>query len=184
MTDPNNPFGAPPPPPYGQPGQNPYGQPQPGAYNPAYAPVAPDSGRRPGTVTAAAVLTWVGSTIALLSLGLLLIAVLVGVDEYYEGFEESASGWTRDEISAFTVVFAGIGIVWAIVAMVLAFFVVRGANWARIALTVSAAVAIPLCVLTALAVLPVLNLILCIAAIVLLYVGRGNAWFKAGGRPR
>ncbi|WP_193608565.1 hypothetical protein [Nocardioides lijunqiniae] len=184
MTDPNNPFGAPPPPPYGQPTQNPYGQPQQGAYNPAFAHAPQDGGRRPGTVTAAAVLTWVGSTIALLSLGFLLVAVLAGVDEYYEGFEESASGWTRDQISTFTVIFAGIGIVWALVAIVLAFFVMRGAAWARIVLTISAAVAIPLCLLTALAILPVLNLIMCIAAIVLLYVGRGNAWFRAGGQRR
>ncbi|WP_134740253.1 hypothetical protein [Nocardioides sp. 503] len=184
MTDPNNPFGTPPPPPYGQPTPNPYGSPQPGAYNPAYAPVPPDAGRRPGTVTAAAVLTWVGSAIALLSLAFLLVAVMAGMDEYYEGFEDSASGWTRDEISTFTIIFAGIGIVWSLVAIVLAFFVVRGANWARIVLTISAAVAIPLCVLTALAVLPVLNLIMCIAAIVLLYVGRGNEWFRAGGQRR
>ena len=181
MSEPFNPY-EPPPAPYGQP--SPYGQPQPGAYHPAYLPVAPDPGRRPGTVTAAAVLTWVGSVIALLGLGFLLIAVLAGIDEYYEGFEDSASGWTRDEISAFTVVLAVVGIVWSIVAMVLAFFVVRRANWARIVLTISAAVAIPLCLLTSLAILPALNLVMCIVAIVLLYVGRGNAWFRGEARPR
>lgn len=181
MTDPANPYG-PPSPPYGQP--SPYGNPQPGAYQPAYFPAAPDPGRRPGTVTAAAVLTWVGSAIAIAAFGFLLLAVGAGIDDYYEGFEEGAPGWSRDEINAFTVVFSAIGIVWSLVASVLAFFVVRRAAWARIVLTVSAGVAIPVSGVTALAILPVLNLVLCIAAIVLLYVGRANAWFSGAGQLR
>ncbi|MCD4524183.1 hypothetical protein [Nocardioides sp. cx-173] len=180
MSDPSNPYGgyvppspnpygeAPPPQPYGQP----YGQPQPGAYQPAHP------GRRPGTVTAAAVVTWVGSAIALICLLFLLVAVQAGTDEFYDGFQDSASGWSRDEVKTFTTVFAVIGIVWSIAAIVLAFCVMRRRNWARILLTVSAALAIPVSLVMALAIVPLLHVILCIAAIVLLYVGGANAWFK------
>ncbi|MBK5249899.1 MAG: hypothetical protein JJE50_10815 [Actinomycetales bacterium] len=121
-----------PPPAYGQQesGQPGYGQQaggySAGSYQPGYLGDA--SLRRPGTVTAAAILTWLGGVLMTL-LGFALAAIA-----------GSSTGRQQLDLTADqanVLLGAGIGsAVWSILAIVLAVFVFRGSKGAAIGLTV------------------------------------------------
>jgi len=201
---------APPPPdPYGQPGQpgqpgqsgqptpQPYGQPygqgpQYGApYNP-YAqqqPYAPYSGapgapgvpdRRPGTVTAAAVITIVLSALTA-ALGLLL--ALVGSNMAQDMMDEldkrgyDTSDFTAHELAVGFAVMGAVIAVVALAAIVTAIFVLRRSNAARIMLTVMAGLCIAVSLVGIASGGSALTLAGAIAVIVLLYRRSSNAWF-------
>ncbi len=87
----------------------------------------------------------------------------------------------RDQVLALLWLMSAVIIVWCLAAMVLAFFAYRRANWARITLVVSAAMAL----LLSLAAFPlgILHVLLTGAVIALLFVGGANAWYshKDGG---
>ena len=181
MSDPSNP--------YGQPagfGQQPY-QPQPPAYHPQsyadpYAP-APGPGRRPGTVTAASVITFIMAGLALLVCALLIVVGVSGYEDFYDGFRDG-SGGTYDDLtdSEIGTILAIVGVVlaiWSVAAILLAVLVLRRSNVSRILLVVSSAGCAVVSLLGALAIFPVLWVIAAIVVIVLVFTGGANAWFSA-----
>jgi hypothetical protein len=183
--------------PYGQPpayGQSPYGQPaygQPAYGQPAYGAATPD--RRPGTVTAAGVLTLVFSGLALLMFGFVLVAVLIARDmmagelETTPGFE----GISVDQVVAVASVTMGVLALWSLVAIVLAVFALRRSNGARIGLVVSATLVAIFCALSLLGAADPVSLLLilivlgaAVTTIVCLFAGGASAWYSGkNGQP-
>lgn len=193
------------PPPYGQAGEPPYGQPQQPsgypqqphpqqpygapAYPPQYAgygPVNPD--RRPGTVTAAAITTMVLSGITGLLTLLGLVGLLVSKDDVMDAIqdamdEEGVSRSDFDVDAAYGAMVAVVGVftVWCVIAFVLAIFVMRRSNGARITLVVSSAMAALFSLVAIRSIVSGLTLIGAIVVIVLLFVGGANDWFARRG---
>jgi len=166
--------GWPAPPAYGAP-QNPW----------PYAQQPHGRGARPGSVTAAAWLTWIFSGLTVLLYGGML-AMLAGVRDQLLSAVQQDDGVSRLNMSGDDLVrvlwVAGVVIVfWCLSSMVLAVLAYRGQNWARVLLAVSAAFA----GLFSLAAFPV-GLLVTVAAgvtVALLLVPASNDWF-AGRAPR
>jgi hypothetical protein len=175
------------PPQYGQPphGQPPYGQPQ---YPPApYGPPAgtgPYQGqwaipeRRPGGVTAAAVVTLVAAGLAALGCIGITLVILLARKSFEEGLASSLTGMSDSEQS-FVTTFLGwyfaIGALMSLVAIVLATLLLRDRHRVRVPLVVMSAIT----VVYALGAFP-LGLLWSAAAIsviILLFAGRAGAWF-------
>jgi hypothetical protein len=211
---PQQPYGQQPPP-YGQQpyGQQPYGQ-QPGygqpAYGqqpygyqaPAYSPYGASNGdRRPGTVTAAGVITLIFSGLTLALFAIIGIVVVAAKDEFITrienqpGFQDISPNDVVSVVAVVCLVFA----IWCIIAMVLAVFTMRRSNGARIGLVISSALVAILSLLGITSGGSAVTLLASIAVIVLLFVGGANEWFgrrnpdsitsrgrpsPAGGGPR
>ena len=162
-----------------QPQYQPYQQPTyaPPAYGaPPAHPSEADRGKRPGTVTAAAVLTWVGCALA--AVGSVLLAALSGADAFLDSFLQETDGqFTRGEAQGLLVGVGVVGFVWSVIASVLAVLTVKRHGWARIVLTVSAVMAAMTSLVLILSFFSVVTLVLAVAAVVLLYVGGANDWF-------
>jgi hypothetical protein len=207
MSDPNTPgetpAGGPPPPqnPYGQPaGQDPYGQqapPPPPAYGqpaygqqpPAYAaqpgyaaPMGGDPDKRPGTVTAAGIITIVFSGLSFLLYAVILVALLVAKDEVLDEIEKSQgfedAGISSSDALGVVVAFVGVFAVWCLIATILGFLVLRRSNAARITLVVSSAVTAVFSLIGIGSGVSALTLIAAVAVIVLLFTGGAGEWFK------
>jgi hypothetical protein len=137
---------------------------------------------RPGSVTGAAVVTVVSSTIVLLVLGVVLLFVLGDRAAFeQEVAKELASQSAYGEVEASSVTGVLIGaivvfVVWSVVAIVLALLTVRGSNGARITLVVSAIGAALVSLVAALAIFPLVVTGACIAVTVLLLRGDASAW--------
>lgn len=187
---------------YGQPVHGPdqpyaqsYGQPypQPGQPPQYYYPQTPPSpAGRPGTVTWAAILTWIGAGLVLLT-GLAVLAAMVAahdsfLDEIDRQLRTNAdfkdlNMSARDIASAVSVVF-GIIVLWCIATIVFAVFMFRGHNWARIVLAVSAAAAALLSLIAVLSLVSVLPLAAAVTAGILMFTPSANAFFRgSGGAP-
>ena len=177
--------------PYGQPayGQSPYGQ-YPYAGSPYGAPGrAPDA--RPGTVTAAAIVTWVLSGMSALFFGAAMFVLVVARDEAIAEIERQPgvgemlreSGLSVDSVVGMVIAVCGLFLVWALVAMVLALFAFRGSNGARIGLVISAGVVALLSLISITSGVSIMTLGGAIAVIVLLFVGDAGAWY-ASKRPQ
>lgn len=176
--------------PYGQQpsGQPPYGQ-APDSYGQPYGSPqgygAADPERRPGTVTAAVVITWVLSGLSALLFGFTMLAILVAKDavidelERQPGFEDAGI----DSDAAVGVIAAVLGgfLVWSLIAFVLAVFVFRRSNAARIALIVSASVAAIVSLLSITSIVSFVTLAGSVTAIVLLFMGGAGDWFARRG---
>jgi hypothetical protein len=189
-------------PPYGQPphGQPQYGQPpygQPGYGPPQYgqapyppAPYGPPGGtgpyqgqwaipeRRPGGVTAAAVVTLVAAGLAALGCIGITLVILLARKSFEEGLASSLTGMSDSEQS-FVTTFLGwyfaIGALMSLVAIVLATLLLRDRHRVRVPLVVMSAIT----VVYALGAFP-LGLLWSAAAIsviILLFAGRAGAWF-------
>lgn len=204
------PAGGPPPPqnPYGQPaGQDPYGQqPPPPAYGqqppapaygqpaygqqpPAYAaqpgypaPMGGDPDKRPGTVTAAGIITIVFSGLSFLLFAVILVALLVAKDDVLDEIEKSEgfqdAGISANDALGAVVGFVGVFAVWCLIATVLGFLVLRRSNGARITLVVSAAVTAVISLIGIGSGISAITLIAAVAVIVLLFTGGAGDWFK------
>ena len=139
-------------------------------------PFSANTDKRPGTVTAAAVLTWVGCALA--AVGCVLLAALSGADTFMDSFQDGSEGqFTRGEAQGILVGVGVIGFVWSVVASGLAVLTVNRHGWARILLTISAVMAALLSMLTIASIVSVVTLVLAVAAVVLLFVGGANDWF-------
>ncbi|MBD8868229.1 hypothetical protein [Nocardioides donggukensis] len=167
--------------PYGQSpyGQSPYGQ---SPYGQAPAP----SDKRPGTVTAACVLTWIFAPLAILLALATFGLVRADRDELIRQIEQD--GTFRDtDISADRVadivqqgalVFLLLVVVLSLLAMVLAVFVIRRSRVARTGLIVLAVIATLISLPLSLAIVPFVWVIACVVTIVLLFAGGASAWFR------
>ena len=189
--------------PYGQPpsgqqyGQQPYGQPPSGEqyaqhYGQPYGqqpPPSPYPLKRPGTVTAAAVITIVLSGLATVFWGLIMLAVTIATQDVYDGladdpnFREMFDQFevTPDDVKTFVLVTGLIIVVFSLVAIIVSVMVLRGSGVGRFLLTL---LSIPTALL-GLVFFPIglLWTGLAITVLVMLFVGEAGAWFagkKAG----
>lgn len=206
MSDPNNPpssgenpYGQPPSPPsqpeqpFGQPyGQQPYGE-QPGGQQPygqqpyggAYPGSDPD--KRPGTVTAASLITIIFSALGLVFFGLVTLVLAVARNEIITELESQLEGqaafddFTADDLANVLIVVFGVFAVWCLIAIVTAVLAMRGHNWARIVTVISAAVSAVVSLLGITSGLSALTLIASVAAIVLYFTGGAGDWYKRRG---
>ena len=183
---PQNPYGSAP---YGQ---TPYGQ-QPGTGGPLgdgldmYGrPLGTDE--RPGGVTAAAWITIVLSGISFLLYGFITLAMLIAKDDVTREIDKairdsnSTTNFSAEDAYGFVVGILLVVTVWCLIACVLAVFVMRRSNAARILLVISAVVAALLSLLGIQSLVSAVPLLGAIAVVVLLFTGGANAWF--GGRRR
>ena len=176
--------------PYGQPsGQpDPYGQPPTGApyaygQQPQYGPAnGSGSDRRPGTVTAAAWITIVFSGIVAMIFGFTTVGLVVARDQVITEMErvpefQEANIDADAAVGVLVAVLLGL-VVWSIIAIVLAVFVLRRSNVARILLVISSSVTALFSLLSITSGVSLVLLIAAVATIVLLFVGGAGDWFK------
>jgi hypothetical protein len=182
----------PPPPPPSQPGgYSGYGPPPAGGYQPygAYAPATPPPApesvvptKRPGTLTAAGVITIVMSSFALLGSGILALVFLVDRNSLEE--DESMIELANDADVAVEDLVTALGIVGVIAALLSLAALVLGVLLLR-----NKRVRIPLVVLSAIAIIlsllafPIglLWVIAEVLVIVFCFIGGAGAWFDAQG---
>lgn len=146
-----------------------------------------DPGKRPGTVVAAAWLTWVFAGLTGLAYVVIVLVLLVAKDPLLDALEREPDfqnlDVSTDTLIAALWVVSAVTIFWCLCAIVLAVFAYRRANWARITLVVSAGIA----ALLSLAAFPfgLLNMLAAGAVIALLFVGGANQWYsgKSTGYP-
>jgi len=140
--------------------------------------------RRPAAVMWACVLTWVLSGMAalIMALSALVIALepqLVFDELRRQNPDLSTQALTENAVQVATYVTAGITIIWALAATVLAVLVVRRVAWARIALLASAGGAGGACLVASLGqVLMVVPAFGCAVAFSLLLRPEVRAWFS------
>ncbi len=172
--------------PYGQPSQQ--GSPVPPAPSSGYGaprgyPTPAGPAQRPGTVTAAAWITWVFGGLTVAAYVLVLAVMVAARDVFLEALRNDQKvadmNLSSQDIMAALWVLGVVVIFWSLVAMVLAFLAYRGAGWARITLAVSAGVA----GIAALVAFPV-GLVHAAAAfttVALLFSGGANGWYAGRG---
>jgi hypothetical protein len=201
-----------------QPHPQPYAQPQaqPQEPGPAYAPGygAPphvpaygewqgqsqgpgrDPDKRPATVTAACVITWVGCALVVLVTGIVALVLSADRGAFVREFQRQADiadvQVTADEVLAIAWTIAALALLWCLVAVTLAVLAFRRSRGGRIGLAVSAALTVVVSLLLVLSVIAVVPLLLGIAVLVLLFTGGANDWYArrtgwhgppAGGGP-
>ncbi|HIZ34879.1 MAG TPA: tetraspanin family protein [Candidatus Ruania gallistercoris] len=133
-------YGAPGQPPaapgYGAPGQTPMapGYGAPGGYGDPYAQVGMPQ-QRPGTVTAGAVMTFIGCGVMILLGLIIVIFALAGSQAFTEAFGE-ASGFATGAIAVVGIVLLVIGVI----PFILGLFAFRGSKGALIGLTIFAGI--------------------------------------------
>lgn len=199
------PYGQPTGQPSGQPsGQTPYGQTGPYGQVPGYDTPAPsnpyaaqspgnpyapygglpvDPHARPGSVTAAAIITFVLAGLSVLG-GLVMLVASAATDDFYRTLSDDGydlHGVTADELRSGLVAVGVVVTVLGLVAILAAVFVLRRSRAARVTLTVLAGLTIALSLVGITAVLPITTLVGAIATIVLLFGRRSNDWFARRG---
>lgn len=162
---------------------NPYGQPvDPYAAAGPYAGV-PD--RRPGTVTAASIITVVLSALAFLAGAASTLLIVVNRDSVVDEINKRVANddiyqdFSADELANIATGVVAVVAVWALIALVLGVLTMKGHNWARITLVVSAAVTALVSLLSITSLVSFVTLAGAIAVIVLLFTGGAGAWFAA-----
>lgn len=172
--------------PYGQPPSgepSPYGQQYDQQYGQAYGQYGqPTSDRRPGTVTAAAWITIVLSAIVAAVFGFATLALIVARDQVITEMErvpefQDANIDADAAVGVLVAVMLGF-LVWSLIAVVLAVFVLKRSNVARILLVISCSVTALLSLLSITSVISAVWLIAAVAVIVMLFAGGASAWFK------
>ena len=167
--------------PYAPPAQQPYAQ---QSYAQPFPPTYDD--RRPRSVTVAAVLSLVGSTLGLLA-GLAVLAVAGLSPSTLEDAVTSNPQFERldvttNEVVAMVWAMGAVMVLWSLVAIVLAFLVLRRSSPARVLLAISAGMAALFSLIGILSGVAVVTLLLAGATLALLFSGGANDWFA--GRPR
>ncbi len=126
--------------------------------------------RRPGTVLAAAVVTWAASAITLLGTASLVMFLMGAGEPILDSFDGS-----RPVVVA---VAAGIA-VWSVAACLLAWWALKGRNWARILLAVSAGATVVVSTSVFWLGVPFVSLFGGLAVLVLLFIEGANDWYRA-----
>lgn len=169
----------------GMPGPMPGGQVPPPA---GYGPPVPN--KRPGTVTAASIISIVLSALTVLS-GIAFAVASGPVGDYLrdnpglledEGFSGSDQQDVLDVIDAALIGVGVFTVLIGVVGIVLGLLVLKPRPWARILLTIGAALSILLGLLMSLNLVGLPWLVGSILVIVFLFQGRANDWFA--GRPQ
>ncbi|WP_164775132.1 hypothetical protein [Nocardioides pantholopis] len=139
----------------------------------------PDRDRRPGTVTAAGVVTLVMAGLATLGFGVAAVMVVTS-----SGDGGGDGGGDGQAMADFVGAVAGLLAVWSLVAVVLAVFAMRRSQVARVLLVVSAAVVALLSLVALASVVSLVTLLGAVAVIVLLFTGGAQDWYAARGAPQ
>ena len=171
---------------YGQPspyyGQS-YGQSDPHGYGPSYGAPGPgrDPDKRPGTVTTACVLTWVGASLVGLLTALASLVLLSDRGSFVREFRRQAEGAdlqvTVDQALAVAWTMTGLLLLWCLLAIVLAVLAFRRSRGGRIGLAVSAGLTVLISLLAILSIVAAVPLFMGIAVLVLLFTGGANDWY-------
>lgn len=174
---------------YGQPGQSgQYGEPSPYGQ---YGDSGPRSDKRPGTVTAASIITIVMSALTLVLFGILAVvgAVARNNDDLLADLQKELDGQPGfEDVSAEDVanLLLGIGPIialWSLAALVLAIFAMKRHNWARILVVVSAAISAIVSLIGITGGISIISLIASVAAIVLYFTGGAGDWYRRKNQP-
>ena len=138
-----------------------------------------DPGKRPGTVTAAGVLTLVFSVLTGLAFVVIVIAFQAARSDMVDELRGDATfkDYDPDTIVDVGLVLSIVVVVWCVLAVVLAILAMKRSNVARILLVVSSVVAALVSLVGILSLVSVLPLIASIATVVLLFTGGANDWF-------
>ena len=184
--------------PYGQNpyGQNPYGGGAPYAQQPPAGPLGDGldmygrplgNDQRPGGVTAAAWITIVVAGLSSLLYGFITVAMLVAKDDVTREMDDAIRDSGTSDFSAEDAYGVVVGVllvvtIWCLIACVLAVFVLRRSNVARILLIISAVIAGLLSLLGIQSVVSAVPLLAAGTVVVLLLVGGAGPWFA--GRRR
>ena len=164
---------------YGAPG---YGGPSYGGPDPAR-----DPDKRPGTVTTACVLTWVGASVVGLLTALASLVLLSDRGGFVREFRQQADAAdlqvTADQALAVAWTMTGLLLLWCLVAVVLAVLAFRRSRGGRIGLAVSAGLTVLVSLLAILSIVAAAPLLMGIAVLVLLFTGGANDWYaRRAGR--
>jgi hypothetical protein len=150
-----------------------------------YAAQSRDPNRRPWTVTAAAVLTWIGAGATALLMLLFVLVLAAGADSFVTEFDTAARDsdltLTREQILAVGWGVAAVLLFWSVVSIVLAVLVVRRNNGARIALVISSGMTVVVSLIAIMSGISAITLLLGIATGVLLFTGGANEWYRNRG---
>lgn len=172
-----------------------YPPPPPNAYYPQPArhahPSGPTGSVRPQTVLTAGIITIVSSVLVLLASAATLLAIATSRPAFERELDAQLGsepaydelGLDATDLTTVVAVALGFAAVWAVAAIVLAAFTVRGSNGARIALVVSSFALAALSLLASAAVFPLVFLGLGVAVGVLLLRGDASAWFASRRTP-
>lgn len=196
-------------PPQNQPGQPPQYQPgQPPQYQPqqgpmGYSPYPADSAavgyggytphiERPGSVTAGAVISIVLSGISALAALATLIGLIAAWDSIIDEFRSDPGQYelTSKQIDQIAdaqpgvIVFVAIWAAIAVFGVFVGIVTLKGQNWGRITLTVLASLSLVIGLLLITSVISAIWVIGSIAAIICLYVGGANDWFRYQSEQR
>src|SRR3954451_7144601 len=126
--------------------------------------------RRPGTLVAAAIVTWVASGITVIGTFSLVVFLVSLGEPILDSF---------DGARVFLAV-AGAGVVaWSIAACLLAPWALASRNWARVLLAVSAGGTVVASTLAFWLAVPLLSLFAAIAVLALLFIGGANDWYRS-----
>ncbi len=125
--------------------------------------------RRPGTILAAAIVTWVSSAITVLATASFAVFLVSAGEPILDSLDGSRA-WVYS-------LSAGI-VVWSVAACLLARWAMAGRNWARIALAASAAGTIVASISMFWLGVPFLSLFGAVAVLVLLFIGGANEWYS------
>ncbi|MGH3444528.1 MAG: hypothetical protein ACRDPB_04060, partial [Nocardioidaceae bacterium] len=143
-------------------------------------------GSRPGSVTAAAVLTWVFAGVTALAYVAVVMVIMLDREQLISILQRNPSyarlDIAADDLIAALWVVSALAILWCLLAIVLAFLSVRGLRWSRAALVISSAVAIPISLFA----FPVglVNVAAAAATIKLLVTRSASDWFDwHAGKP-
>src|SRR4051812_45561072 len=160
--------------------------PQLGFGYPGYGgPAPPDPNPRPWTVTAAAVLTFIGAGATALLMLMFVLVLAAGADSFVRQFDTAARDsnlvMTREQVIALGWGVAAVFLFWSVVSIVLAVLALRRSNGARIALAASAGMTVVVSLIAIMSVISAFSLLLGIAALVLLFTGGANEWYRTRG---
>ena len=152
---------------------------QPDYYQQAYGP--PPVDRRPGTVTAAAWITWVSCGLSVTGLLLLMVGLSAGEGQIVDaitqqpGFEDT--GLSPQDLLGGIRIFLIVLVVLSVLPMLFALMAFRRSNVGRILLTIAAGITALLSLLSIGSGLSIVTLGSSVATIVLLFTGGASAWY-------
>ncbi len=161
------------------------------APNPAPTPLVAGSAARPPAVLWACVLTWICTAFVTVGLGASAVALAVSPDLMLDQLhkdnpELAAQGASDDLLLVVTYVMIAGLVLWCVSAAGLAVLVLRGVDWARIVLIVSAATCAALCLIGSAVGAFVLVLPLIASGVVVAMLARADTrpWFDRRQLPR
>lgn len=140
----------------------------------------PNSATRPVTVTAAFWLWVVSAVVGVI--GAIVAFATIGNNPQIQQLEQTEAAAVTTGVTIAAVLF----LVFAALRVLFAWFMYKGRNWARIVLTILAALSIigVLLSLGTATILEWVTMLLVLVALVLMWVPQSNAYFAASRRPR